>query len=906
MRKALLLIAMLFAGVGLPAERMEQPVAALVKQLQAGTLAERRHAAAALGNLGPKAAAATPALIEALKDWRTRKAAAEALMRVGPAAAEAVFKLAGNDRTRETILAIFAGMKPRPMAFLLQKLKGRDASACSDVMEILQSYGDDAVQAIPVLQDIVRRPIVARMQWESNDFLPEMHVEHDPYAMRKEAARTLCKIGPRGIMALVETLDGCHSRPSMPYFRSRIEFEDLQPRASFARPEQTISEWWQRQNKALKELALANRRSQIHNALVQLAWLHEIDASIATRLLPLVKHEDSSIAVQAIQALENCWPVTRETIAALVSALEDDRKSDQWQSAAVQLEAAKSLFALGQDSVVRDKLLPMVRRQLHNKREFAVAKFVESIGARGLPVVPELLRLVDDADTAISQSASLAIAATGPNAIRHLLPLLDSANLNDRNKGLGILAMFKRHAKAAIEPIALALRDKEPTVRRTALTALTAIGSAARPVAPEVQRLFQSTDEHEWMATMIAMSAIDPSTPFPAEGVTKCLASGHVELLEALIKWGPRAREVAPLIAALLKNESRIIQCRACAALAAIDESSTVAKYWLDQSSREHLGYSFVLAGPWSASAVRMLLHGLENGITDHWVRWIVLENLQKLGDDAADIIPVARSWFHNEKLAFDAARAAGILGPRGAELIPELIEFTYHCGIHDRSYALEALGKISPVRPEVVATLIKALDFPDESDPPNAAHALGVIGPKASAAVGRLRSMVETGRPLDRLHAAQALVRITGQAEPGVAFLASFRGGGMSANGIPYRATAIRLLAELGPLAKPAIPSLRVVLKSRRPSERLLRAGAAAALAAIGPAAKDAEPELIALLHDRDDALRREAALALGEVGGPRSMPALAVAFEDEREDDIARVIDLARGKVHARNRGR
>jgi HEAT repeat protein len=70
--------------------------------------------------------------------------------------------------------------------------------------------------------------------------------------------------------------------------------------------------------------------------------------------------------------------------------------------------------------------------------------------------------------------------------------------------------------------------------------------------------------------------------------------------------------------------------------------------------------------------------------------------------------------------------------------------------------------------------------------------------------------------------------------------------------------------LSRLGPEARDAIPSLIEALKG----DALVRENAALALGRIGPDAVDAVPALTAALRDSEWSVRRQAALALGEIG--------------------------------------
>lgn len=87
------------------------------------------------------------------------------------------------------------------------------------------------------------------------------------------------------------------------------------------------------------------------------------------------------------------------------------------------------------------------------------------------------------------------------------------------------------------------------------------------------------------------------------------------------------------------------------------------------------------------------------------------------------------------------------------------------------------------------------------------------------------------------------------------------------------YHAKASFGFGALGPIAKPAVPSLIVLLCDKGPN---VRAAAANALAGIGPEAEDAVPALLRCLNDRNNgALQIESMMALGAI---HKKPELAV----------------------------
>lgn len=120
-------------------------------------------------------------------------------------------------------------------------------------------------------------------------------------------------------------------------------------------------------------------------------------------------------------------------------------------------------------------------------------------------------------------------------------------------------------------------------------------------------------------------------------------------------------------------------------------------------------------------------------------------------------------------------------------------------------------------------------------------------------------------------------------------------------------RLLAAKVLSNLGPKAKDAVPALIAGLKSKKDSitegtgptmddfgenvsglarkSRTLRGTFAAALGRIGPAAHDAVPVLCEALSDKHWIIRQQAATALGLVGAAEeAVPALRKALPDEQ----------------------
>ena len=99
----------------------------------------------------------------------------------------------------------------------------------------------------------------------------------------------------------------------------------------------------------------------------------------------------------------------------------------------------------------------------------------------------------------------------------------------------------------------------------------------------------------------------------------------------------------------------------------------------------------------------------------------------------------------------------------------------------------------------------------------------------------------------------------------------------------VTERAAAARILGELGPAAKEAVPDLEAALAD---PDKDVRRCAARSLGDIGKAAKPAVPALGKTLKDPDAPVRQASAYALGRIGDPAAKPFLEAAKKDTNEN--------------------
>ena len=99
----------------------------------------------------------------------------------------------------------------------------------------------------------------------------------------------------------------------------------------------------------------------------------------------------------------------------------------------------------------------------------------------------------------------------------------------------------------------------------------------------------------------------------------------------------------------------------------------------------------------------------------------------------------------------------------------------------------------------------------------------------------------------------------------------------------VAERAAAARILGEMGPKAKDAVPDLQAALGD---ADTEVRRSAARALGDIGGASKPSVPALGKALKDPDAQVRQSAAYALGRIGDPLAKPMLEAARKDTNDN--------------------
>jgi HEAT repeat protein len=237
----------------------------------------------------------------------------------------------------------------------------------------------------------------------------------------------------------------------------------------------------------------------------------------------------------------------------------------------------------------------------------------------------------------------------------------------------------------------------------------------------------------------------------------------------------------------------------------------------------------FETIGPGAKDAIPLLMEVIKNGPTvGH--KAIAAQALGSIGPQTKEVIPELLRALNapgdeNYELREGAAWALGRIGPPAAAAVPALIKAVRedHDYLSVRDEAIEALGKIGKKAEKALPEILRVLDSsPSEFQRRSAATAVGRIAIANPLVVETLRKALKDADEDVRIAAVCSLWQLSKVTEQDILVLVSFLNE-TTVDRVLERADAMRVLADIGPKAKAAVPALLRVLKD---DQVLLRVG--------------------------------------------------------------------------------
>ena len=595
-----LLTAGLFLGICLLcadfASAQSPGIKSLILKLDSKDIAKQESAAHELGELGPIAKSAVPALIKAAKSDSVglRSEAIIALGKMGPEAAAAVPELAKILRGYSIILKFNAlkslrqiGPASKPAAKQIATLMESNNSyikvaAAWTLWSVDPGNKENRDQIIKILVDSLDTPI--------NE-------------VRSDAAVALSEIGAPAVKPLLEKLKAKHTgnhtiecqqicdvfahmgaqgEAAIPTLLKalKVEEDSLVWRAAHAlgainaKPKEVVP--------ALIPL-LANSSPEVRaHAAIALGNYGVEAKSAVPQLSKLLSDSDLNVKLDAASALGSIGPDASDAVPQLSKAMQAGPN-------ALTLTSAAALTAIGEASV------PALNELLskNSPLKLLAIHVLGEIGAASASSIPELIKLTKSPDTDIRESAIVSLGEIGPAAIKaenELINIMETGTGKTRNTAVYALSkigskkalpLIKKHAasqsederfhlvcswallrenphdpetvKAALPGLIKILSDENPLVRREAANAISLTGSLAKSAIPSLNKaLKQEKDHHVVMELITALAEIGPSAASAIPLITPYLNS-HDPMLRvvatyALARFGKAAKSTVPTL----------------------------------------------------------------------------------------------------------------------------------------------------------------------------------------------------------------------------------------------------------------------------------------------------------------------------------------------------------------------
>jgi HEAT repeat protein len=691
---------------------------------------------------------------------------------------------------------------------------------------------------------------------------------------------------------------------------------------------------------AMKQDDVETRRSAI--GLIQ-ATIGEIK-DVEPILVAGLRDADGQVRLMSAQGLSSVRPVSEAAILGLANLLKDCEPATR--AVAVQtlvnlrFQAKAALPAVVEALAMDDVIVrPHVTSLLQaNRKESALllaarltdkdaaarqrlAAVLGELGVEAKAAVPALIRLLNDESLLVRLSAA---GATGRIEGRAQLRegLFDNA-LKDgdvmvrRQASAAMLGLI--HEPAAPALLALALKDADAAVRRNAARCVGTMGTAAKPLLPDLGRLLLDADvdvcrdasqsllglgkDAEPALSMIltglrtrdvvvaanlekALFRLDKDAKLilveAIEGADSGARAGAIAYCGRSIYLPARGRDVLDamqtrMLAGTLKaieDREVLVRRAACETLRSWSRSrkdvlAVLARAVKDSdgSVRQTAALALLDHDQTPADSLPALLEVLRKGpplqlpgtanpgVLSDFLRGRFA--LESVGPGAKELVPELIKLLADRRAVIREASASilGVIGPEARAAVPALTRLLADATISVRNEGVVALGRIGAEAASAVPALADLLRQGKSRS--RVIQALGRMGPSASSASATIAALLTTGTSDLRCEAMMALAQIG----EGAVELAKM----LRSPSVVERQTAAGALLALRAKTASVLNPMRDALQVARGEERVLLAGA---VWLASKSNREALPILRESLRDEDVLVRQSAARVIGEIG--------------------------------------
>jgi HEAT repeat protein len=557
--------------------------------------------------------------------------------------------------------------------------------------------------------------------------------------------------------------------------------------------------------------------------------------SALPRLIGELKSPDAKVRAKAIATLGSLGPIAKSATPALIETAVNTTDHAAALQALVKIDDEATRAALRQLLVGR-----VGRCRCGKTIDFVVA-------SAGEPVAPQLLVLLPEKER--TAEVERVLAQIGAPAVPHMLKTLgDGAPEATQLSIYRTLAAMGPAAKSAVPALELPRR--------------------CEPESVQIQRAY---------ALIRIIGDHPPSFVVLHNAIKNGDQATKLQALACLRASGIKAKELVPTLVSLMVADDAAYHTDASQTLINIGPDAVPA-----------LIESITTDG--CRRFNRNLFTRIGKEQPKHTER--VVQTLHRMGPGAAAAIEVFMQLVEGHgPLAVYAADALPDFGPQAKRAVPSLLDALRADSVNLRLSSANALARID--RQQVghtIPVLVVVMHGKNANEKERAMWLLASLGADGKAAVPALLAMLNDGSLQARLRIAEALSRIDPSAMgPAMPTLLDALHNNRDA------ATAVRLLGQIGPQAKSAVPALKMLLAAslKNDSAPVNPRSIMLCLKKIDASA-DIMPILIDGLNSADPDQREDAAHLVQQMRGPQTLASLNAAIANGQLATSAEVTDL------------
>lgn len=544
----------------------EKAIPALGKAIQTDDPGLRDEVAIALGRINSDPDRTVPILAKLLADPApiVRHSAIEALVGFGPVAKPALDPLKAHLKDKELWIRVSAaraiaqidyGNDANHELVIPELIAGLKSEQQQISMEAIQGLAFIGKAAVPQLKETLRL--------------------QSPQA-KQNASDALGAIGPDALPALDELITVSKSADLMTEGHAITAIGHMGPAAVPATPR-------------LIELLNSgdeNIRYSAEQALQQIGKLAVPELIIALK--------DARRRQAAVQVLSGIGPDAAEAVPSLVPLLKDP-------DAGFQREVVLALATIGPAAETAGPLLVKLFENTDFKYRPAVAFALARLNVKeGIPALKEAFKT--SADTVLQMASIWALLHLEPKnddykdlALPFLIIALDDNNPRIRREAANTLGSLGSKASSAVDGLQKHLADKEASVRKEALITLAKIGPDGAGAVPGIQQMLGDEDPAICCIASYALGRMGEPAKAAIPQLKK-LAMAHHPHERLVAAWAlsilspdpETAKMITPiLIEGLQRGTTTEQRVEAATALGKVGSGSEEAKHALTEASKD-------------------------------------------------------------------------------------------------------------------------------------------------------------------------------------------------------------------------------------------------------------------------------------------------------------------------------